>query len=97
MNTLLFFSLKFKIVPFMVEKNVLAQVFKSMSRDAKKSGSNSIGLPFEGFKEALFRIVVKSKQLLNDIVQKKKNKEQQASQFLSKQSSGGGNHFDVGD
>ena len=57
----------------MLEKTDLTTIFKTIGREAKKNGLTAIGLGFSGFKEALFRIVVKAKDLLNDIAKKKKS------------------------
>lgn len=45
MNTLHFFALKFKIVPFMLEKNSLSKIFKSVG----KNSISSIGINFRQF------------------------------------------------
>ena len=52
----------------MIEKNTLAQIFKSVGR----TSSLHQGVDFVGFKETLFKISVKSKDLLNNIVETKK-------------------------
>lgn len=65
-----FFALKFKVVPFMIEKNYLAKIFKITGR----IGEGNSGINFRAFKETLFRIAVKSKEMLNEIVEKKKYK-----------------------
>lgn len=52
----------------MIEKNNLAKIYKAVGR----SSESYSGVNFKGFQETLFRIAVKSKELLNDIAAKKK-------------------------
>ena len=74
----------------MVEKNTLAKIFKAVC----KNSINSIGINFRQFQETLFRIGVKSKELLNGIIERRQEKEKKMAEFLSKKSSEG-NHYDV--
>ena len=52
----------------MIAKNTLGKIFKAVG----KTSDNHTGVSFKGFKETLFRIAVKAKDLLNDIVSQKK-------------------------
>lgn len=51
----------------MIEKNTLGKIFKIVGR----STEHNVGINFKGFKETLFRISVKAKDLLNEIVERR--------------------------
>ena len=74
----------------MIQKNTLGKIYKVIC----KNNVFSTGINFEQFEEALFRIVVKSKELLNGILEKRGEKKKELEQFLSKKSSTG-NHYEV--
>jgi uncharacterized protein YerC len=46
LNTLQFFALKFKVAPFMIEKNTLAKIYKITGR----SNESMNGVNFKSFK-----------------------------------------------
>ena len=48
----------------MIQKNTLAKIYKTIL----KNNAFATGINFEQFEEALFRITVKSKELLNGII-----------------------------
>lgn len=52
----------------MIEKHLFTKIVKFTG----KENENISGLNFKGFKEALFRTIVKAKNMLNEIIDNKK-------------------------
>lgn len=93
MATLNYFCLKFKIIPFMLQKHDVSKIYMyaiKESEDQKRKG-----IDFEKFQEVLFLIAVKAKKILNKLIEKRKKKEKKMQAFLNAQKSGSGNHFEA--
>jgi hypothetical protein len=70
-STFNMFMVKFRIVPIMVSKNTVSQVFRSfLKEEITEERKGVFGLDFTRFKEALFKICIKSKEVLNSIIEK---------------------------
>jgi hypothetical protein len=55
----------------MVSKNTVSQVFRSfLKEEITEERKGVFGLDFTRFKEALFKICIKSKEVLNSIIEK---------------------------
>ena len=95
LGTLNFFSLKFKIVPFMLQKQDISKVFAYATRGEEDKKANRKGIHFDKFVEVIFLIATKAKKMLNKMISKKKKKEDRIQAFLNAQKSSGGNHFET--
>lgn len=95
-NTLNLFMVKFRIVPFMVSKNTVSQIYRSFLKEDMEERKGVFGLDYPRFKETLFKVCIKAKEVLNGLVDKNLEAHNME-QLLSKKSQDGGNHYDIGD
>ena len=68
MATLNFFSLKFRITPFMLQKQDISKIFMFATKGDEDKKSNRKGINFDKFLEILFLIATKAKRTLNKII-----------------------------
>jgi len=52
-------------VPFILEKNILARILLSIGKEQGSKGGGGVGISGRGFEEALLKVVVKAKGVLN--------------------------------
>lgn len=91
------FMVKFRVVPFMVSKNTVSQIYRSfLKEDMNEDRKGVFGLDFPRFKEALYKVCIKAKEVLNSLLDKS-IEAHNMEQLFSKKSEDGGNHFDIGD
>jgi hypothetical protein len=92
-GTLNYFCLKFKVIPFMLQKQDVNKIYMyaiKESEDRKRKG-----IDFEKFQEVLFLIAIKAKKTLNKMIEKRKKKDKKMQAYLNAQKSGSGNHFEA--
>ena len=74
MATLTFFALKFKIMPFMLQKQDISKIFMFATKHEEEKKINRKGINFEKFVEVIFLIATKAKKMLNKMIEKRRKK-----------------------